>query len=155
MDWERLVEIIDLLSPRRISDRTLPPLLLLIDLFKLFLLLCLLCSGLQVGPAVHASRDHLGVVGDSLVRSHVFFVNEVIGCCDRVVTVRLDALHRVFVVKAMLFLHHLEYRLIERHFFFAWEKSTYSFLFGKFEPGMTTDVIDRVTGVRISVQYLS
>ena len=148
MHGERLVQVI---APRLVRHRALPPVLLLIDLLQLLLLLRLLRTRLQVGATVHASSHHLRVVRDSLVGPHVFFVDEVVSGRDRVVPIRLDTLHRVLVVEAVLLLHHFEDRLVEGHLFFAWEKAADSLFFGKLEPRVASDVLDRVAGVWVRI----
>ncbi len=78
-------------------------------------------------------------------------MNEVVSGCDRVVSVRFDALHCVVGVETVLILHHFEDGLVKRHLFFAREESTDPFFFGKFEPGVGTDVVDGVAGVWVGV----
>lgn len=78
-------------------------------------------------------------------------MNEVVSGRDRVVSVRFDALHCVVGVETVLILHHFEDGLVKRHLFFAREKSADPFFFGKFEPGVGTDVVDGVAGVRVGV----
>jgi len=59
-----------------------------------------------------------------------------------VMSVSLDALDSVFILKLVLVLHNFENLFVVWHFLFSWEEPTNAFLFLKLEPGVRTNILD-------------
>jgi hypothetical protein len=100
---ESLVQIVYLTL--LLNDCALSTMLLLVDLFNLFLPLNLLCSRNNLRASVHASRHHLRVIRKSFILSHLLFMNEMVGCSYSVVTIGFNALDSIIAFEPMLILH--------------------------------------------------
>ena len=124
------------------GDRALASLLLLVYVFNHFIALHLLPPGHLLLASVHASSHSLGVVRNCLVRTHVLFMDQVVGGRDRVVPVGFDALDRIVAVEPVLVLHALEYELVVGHLLLPWVETEDPFLFVHFEPGVLSDFIN-------------
>lgn len=151
LDLQSLIQVV-LASAGLGRHCAVPSPCLFVDFFKLLLLLNFLSSTLQLSPSVHAACHHRWIIRDSLVLPHIFLMYQMISSRYRVVSVGLNAFDGVLIFKFVLVLHDLENLIIEWHLLLPREETRNPLFFVNFEPWVRSDIFDRVTGIRVSVQ---
>ena len=84
--------------------------------------------------------------------SQKLFVKQMIRCRNIVVSIRLDTLHCVVGVKAVVIQETTVDFIVDRHEFFAWKKPFRPFISWLSEPRVVSNLFNRVPFVRIGHQ---
>jgi hypothetical protein len=116
---------------------------------------------------LHASRGRLCIsvqasyhircvciLKEVFVLSYRSLAQQVVCGCDLVVSICLDALHRVVGVVIELIQHLLVKFIVYWHWLCPWEQTSRHFIFLLFEPWMISDFLDPVSFLWVCVQNL-
>jgi hypothetical protein len=89
-----------------------------------------------------------------LILPELSLIDQVICGSDLVVSVGFNALDGIVSVEGVVINHDLIDSVINWHLIINWEQAWLLNLFHLLEPGMRSDLLNRVTLIRIGVQYL-
>lgn len=143
MSWKRLIQV---LSYSRIN--TMTPFFQY--LFHFFLFLNTLCPGHLV-ISIYTSSSHLWIIRYSLITLHLFFMQEMVSCCNSIMPISFYTFHSIVIFKPVLILHQFKYLFVIRHFFFTRKEPELSLFFLHSIPWMFSNVFNRISGFRIRI----